>query len=69
MVVLTHPTLGDREFEPDHAERILAMENNGGWTKKRTRKRKTQKGAATNGDQGNSIQAQAQTTDSDCGCP
>ena len=66
MVVLTHPILGDREFELDHAERILAMENNGGWTKKR--KRKEQKGAATNRDQGDSIKAQAQTTDSDCGC-
>ena len=30
-VTLNCPTLGDREFEVSHAERLLAMPNNGGW--------------------------------------
>lgn len=30
-VILTCPDLGDREFDADHAARILAMPNNGGW--------------------------------------
>lgn len=32
--VLTHPILGQREFEAEHAARILALSDNGGWTKK-----------------------------------
>lgn len=28
---LTHPFLGDREFNDEHAARLLAMSNNGGW--------------------------------------
>ena len=31
MVTLKHQVLGDREFEISHAERLLAMANNGGW--------------------------------------
>ena len=31
MVTLSHTVLGDREFEVSHAERLLAMKNNGGW--------------------------------------
>ena len=31
MVTLTHPVIGDRELGIDHAERLLAMVNNGGW--------------------------------------
>jgi hypothetical protein len=31
MVTLTCQSLGSREFEVSHAERLLAMPNNGGW--------------------------------------
>lgn len=31
MVRLTCPSLGEREFEVSHAERLLSMQNNGGW--------------------------------------
>ena len=31
MVTLTCQSLGSREFEVNHAERLLAMPNNGGW--------------------------------------
>lgn len=31
MVVLTCQSLGEREFEITHAERLLGMPNNGGW--------------------------------------
>lgn len=30
-ITLNCPALGDREFEVTHAERLLAMPNNGGW--------------------------------------
>jgi hypothetical protein len=30
-VTLNCPALGDRQFEVSHAERLLAMPNNGGW--------------------------------------
>lgn len=30
-ITLTHPLLGDKEFEASHAERIMARPNNGGW--------------------------------------
>ena len=30
-ITLNCPALGDREFEVSHAERLLAMPNNGGW--------------------------------------
>lgn len=35
-VILTHPIIGDIEFDPDHAERLLTMfertdKPNGGW--------------------------------------
>ena len=30
-VILTCPSLGEREFEVSHAERLLAMPKNGGW--------------------------------------
>ena len=30
-VILNCPALGDREFEVSHAERLLALPNNGGW--------------------------------------
>lgn len=33
-VILTHPVLGDREFDPVHAENLLGMDQNGGWTAK-----------------------------------
>jgi hypothetical protein len=32
MITLNCPSLGDRQFEVSHAERLLAMPNNGGWT-------------------------------------
>lgn len=31
MITLNCPSLGDRQFEVSHAERLLAMQNNGGW--------------------------------------
>jgi hypothetical protein len=31
MITLSCPSLGDRQFEVSHAERLLAMPNNGGW--------------------------------------
>ena len=31
MITLNCPALGDRQFEVGHAERLLAMPNNGGW--------------------------------------
>lgn len=31
MVKLKHPKLGTREFEKEHADRILRMPKNGGW--------------------------------------
>lgn len=31
VVTLNCPALGDRQFEVSHAERLLAMPNNGGW--------------------------------------
>lgn len=30
-ITLNCPALGDRQFEVSHAERLLAMPNNGGW--------------------------------------
>lgn len=30
-VILTCPSCGDREFEVNHAERLLRMQKNGGW--------------------------------------
>lgn len=30
-VTLSHTVLGDRDFEVSHAERLLAMNDNGGW--------------------------------------
>lgn len=30
-LTLIHRTIGEREFEQKHAERILKMQNNGGW--------------------------------------
>ena len=40
-VTLVHPIIGEREFEKDHADRILTMQErtgkpNGGWTLKQT---------------------------------
>lgn len=32
--ILVHPILGERSFDSDHADRIMAMENNGGWERK-----------------------------------
>lgn len=31
---LVHPLNGEQEFNPDHADRIMSMENNGGWKRK-----------------------------------
>lgn len=31
MITLSCPSLEDRQFEVSHAERLLAMPNNGGW--------------------------------------
>ena len=31
MITLSCPSLVDRQFEVSHAERLLAMPNNGGW--------------------------------------
>ena len=31
IITLNCPALGDRQFEVSHAERLLAMPNNGGW--------------------------------------
>lgn len=31
MITLSCPSLDDRQFEVSHAERLLAMPNNGGW--------------------------------------
>lgn len=28
---LTHPALGDRSFDDDHAKRLMSLVNNGGW--------------------------------------
>jgi len=33
-VIVTCPTNGDLELEREHAERLLAMPNNGGWVLK-----------------------------------
>lgn len=30
-VILKHPILGKREFDADHASRILALDKSGGW--------------------------------------
>ena len=35
-VTLTHPIIGDREFSKAHAEKLMAMEKNGGWEIKET---------------------------------
>lgn len=45
-ITLTHPILGDRDFDPDHAERLMDMENNGGW------QYKTKSDAGTKGTKG-----------------
>jgi hypothetical protein len=37
-VTLTHPIIGDREFSKQHAEKLMAMEKNGGWELKETTK-------------------------------
>ena len=31
---LVHPIIGEQEFDPDHADRIMAMKTNGGWERK-----------------------------------
>jgi hypothetical protein len=31
MTTLTHPCLGERPFDEDHARRIMSKENTGGW--------------------------------------
>ena len=31
LITLSCPALGERQFEVSHAERLLAMPNNGGW--------------------------------------
>ena len=33
-LTLTHPILGDREFEAEVAQKLLDMPKNGGWTLK-----------------------------------
>lgn len=30
-VILTHPALGDRSFDEDHARRLMSKVNTGGW--------------------------------------
>jgi len=37
MTILTHPIIGDMEFEDEHANRILEKENNGGWELKKSK--------------------------------
>ena len=32
---LTHPAMGDRTFEDDHARRLMSLVNNGGWEYKK----------------------------------
>ena len=36
MIILSHPILGERSFEEEHANRLLAMDNNGGWSLKKS---------------------------------
>jgi len=36
MIILSHPILGERSFEEEHANRLLAMDKNGGWSLKKS---------------------------------
>jgi hypothetical protein len=38
-VILINPKGQEKEFSKEHAERLLAMTNNGGWKKKRIAKK------------------------------
>lgn len=37
-VILVHPTLGERQFDAEHAKKLMALENNGGWEYKKPKK-------------------------------
>lgn len=50
IITLNCPALGDREFEVSHAERLLAMPNNGGWQLPVDSKYKYENGSITRRD-------------------
>lgn len=65
--ILVHPNGNEFEFDADHAERIMAMANNGGWQRKKQPKKKTGKNANTSGaDTGEATGTPA--PEEDCGC-
>lgn len=35
VVILSHPKLGDKPFSPEHAKKLMSIENNGGWEYKK----------------------------------
>lgn len=55
MTILTHPIIGDKQFEDNHAKRLLEMKNNGGWELKEN--------AATKRNKGNTKKSITETND------
>jgi hypothetical protein len=51
---LTHPILGDSITDKDHAARVMAMKNNGGWSWIQPKAKKDGNSKSTQGETGES---------------